>query len=172
MITKKELVVPAFYITYINKVTEDNITDALNNNTRQFNALLQAITPQQEDYAYAQGKWTIKEMLQHIIDAERVFSLRAVWFARQDPSAQPGFDENTWAVHAPVHHRSWQTMIAEFNALRTATTLLFGSFSDEQLLLTGTANNNVISVATLGYVCAGHVEHHMGVLRERYGCEL
>ncbi|MFT3823775.1 MAG: DinB family protein [Chitinophagaceae bacterium] len=169
MISKKELIVPQFYTTYVNKVGDEDIITALNKNTQEFTALLQTVTPAQHNYAYAPGKWTIKEMLQHIIDAERVFTLRAVWFARKDASPQPGFDENLWAANAPVDHRLWEDLVKEFNALRTATTLLFASFNDQQLLQTGVANNSTLSVATLGYVCAGHVWHHMGVLRDRYG---
>ncbi|THU32412.1 DinB family protein [Niastella caeni] len=168
MVSRKEVTVPDFYTTYINALQEDDLQEALANNTRRFRKLLKQIPHKKINYAYAEGKWTIKELLQHIIDAERVFIYRALTFARQDPAPLPGFDENTWAITAKAPKRKWNELVDEFKALRSANELFLNSLDDDQLRQTGSANNNTISVAGLAFVCAGHVAHHMRIIRERY----
>jgi len=168
MVNKKDLTVPDFFTTYINATNEKDLQEALQANTRRFRKLLKQIPHKKINYAYAEGKWTIKELLQHIIDAERVFVYRALTFTRQDPAQLPGFDENNWAITAKAPKRKWPELIDEFKALRASTELFFASLDDNQLLQTGTASNKVISVAALGFVCAGHVAHHIRIIRERY----
>jgi uncharacterized damage-inducible protein DinB len=168
MVSKKDITVPDFYKTYINALQEENLQEALANNTRRFRKLLKQIPHKKINYAYAEGKWTIKELLQHIIDAERVFIYRALTFARMDPAPLPGFDENNWAITAKAPKRKWNELVDEFKALRTANELFLHSLDDDQLLQTGSANNSVISVAGLAFVCAGHVAHHMRIINERY----
>lgn len=168
MVSRKEITVPDFYTTYINALQEDNLQEALANNTRRFRKLLKQIPHKKINYAYAEGKWTIKELLQHIIDSERVFIYRALTFARQDPAPLPGFDENTWAITAKAPKRKWNDLVDEYKALRSANELFLNSLDDDQLRQTGSANNNSISVAGLAFVCAGHVAHHMRIIRERY----
>lgn len=168
MITRKSITTPEFYKGYIQQITEDQLIPALEANTRRFMELLKAIPGEKIDYAYAPGKWTIRELLQHVIDSERVFSYRALSFARKDPAPLPGFDENMWAVTAKAGNRKWNDMIREFAALREANMAFFASLDEEQLLQSGTANNNTMSVAALGFVCAGHVAHHMRIITERY----
>lgn len=168
MVSRTDLNISGFYSTYINALTEDNLMDALTKNTRRFRKLLKRIPRKKIDYAYAEGKWTVKEVLQHIIDAERVFVYRALTFVRQDATELPGFDENNWAAASKATTRSWKDLVNEFKALRTATELFFASLNQEQLTLSGTANKNKIAVATLGFLCAGHAAHHMRILKERY----
>lgn len=168
MVNRTQITVPDFYTTYINALQEDNLQEALANNTRRFRKLLKQIPHKKINYAYAEGKWTIKELLQHIIDAERVFIYRALTFARQDPAPLPGFDENTWAITAKAPKRKWIDLVDEFKALRAANEIFLNSLDDDQLQQTGSANNNAISVAGLAFVCAGHVAHHMRIIRERY----
>ena len=168
MVTRKDITVPDFYKTYINALQEDNLQEALANNTRRFRKLLKQIPHKKINFAYAEGKWTIKELLQHIIDSERVFIYRALTFARHDPAPLPGFDENNWAITAKAPKRKWNELVEEFKALRSANELFLNSLDDDQLLQTGSANNNNISVAGLAFVCAGHVAHHMRIIRERY----
>jgi hypothetical protein len=103
-----------------------------------------------------------------MIDTERVFAYRALSFSRKDPAALPGFDENNWAAQSMVKDRDWRDMIEEFKAVRKATEALFYSFTDEQLLYSGTASNNSLNVLATGYICAGHVNHHINILKERY----
>jgi hypothetical protein len=107
-------------------------------------------------------------MMQHMLDAERVFAYRALRFARKDATPLPSFDENSWAVHAPVASRDWDDLVEEFKILRKSTEMLFGSFNDDQLRFVGTASGQSINVLALGYICAGHVAHHMRIIRERY----
>ncbi|OQP52598.1 hypothetical protein A4H97_25070 [Niastella yeongjuensis] len=168
MVNKKDITVPDFYKTYLNALQEDNLQEALANNTRRFRKLLKQMPHKKINYAYAEDKWTIKELLQHIIDSERVFIYRALTFARHDAAPLPGFDENNWAIAAKAPKRKWNELVEEFKALRSANELFLLSLDDDQLLQTGSANNNNISVAGLAFVCAGHVAHHMRIIRERY----
>ena len=168
MITRKQVTVPHFYQKYIDALREDSLMDALKKNTRQFRKFLKSIPHKKINYAYAEGKWTIKELLQHILDAERVFVYRALTFSRKDPVNLPPFDENVWAVTAKAPKRKWNDMLKEFQALREANMAFFASLDEEQLLHTGTANNNVMSVVALGFISAGHVAHHMRIISERY----
>jgi uncharacterized damage-inducible protein DinB len=168
MVNRKDITVPDFYKTYLNALQEDNLQEALANNTRRFRKLLKQIPHKKINYAYAEGKWTIKELLQHIIDSERVFIYRALTFARHDPAPLPGFNENNWAIAAKAPKRKWNELVEEFKALRSANELFLNSLDDDQLQQTGSANNNSISVAGLAFVCAGHVAHHIRIIRERY----
>jgi hypothetical protein len=168
MITRKDVSVPPFYQGYLNSVKEDDLMDALTKNTRRFRKFLKHIPGKKINYAYAEGKWTVKELLQHIIDAERVFVYRALCFARKDPANLPSFDENVWAITAKAPKRKWNDLVDEFKALRAANLTFFASLDEEQLQQIGTANNNLISVVGLGFVVAGHVAHHMRIITERY----
>lgn len=168
MITRKDVSVPHFYQGYLNSVKEDDLLDALKKNTRQFRKFLDKIPGKKINYAYAEGKWTVKELLQHIIDAERVFVYRALSFARKDPANLPPFDENVWAITAKAPKRKWNDLVDEFKSLRAANLAFFASLDEEQLQQMGTVNNNIISVIGLGFVVAGHVAHHMRIISERY----
>ena len=163
-----EIVTPDYFLTYINLVKADSVQEALSKNTMMITGFLQQIPFNKTDYAYAEGKWTIKQVLQHITDTERVFSYRALSFARKDAHPLPTFNQNEWAQTADVSRRSWPDMTTEFSYVRKATEMLFASFDAETLGATGTANNNQFNVAALGYICAGHVQHHVEVMQERY----
>ncbi|MEJ7738191.1 MAG: DinB family protein [Chitinophagaceae bacterium] len=168
MITQHDVIASESFRRYISLAEHDPLEQAISQTGEAFLSLLRKIQLKQTDYAYAEGKWTIKELLQHVIDAERVFAFRALWFARNDGKALPGFDENVWAANASVSTRDWNDMVAEFESVRKTTELLFASFDENQLKACGTASNNNISVVAIGYVCAGHVTHHMNILKERY----
>lgn len=168
MISRLKVTAPKPYQNYIDKAGEDDLQEAISTSTRKFKKLLKKIPKKTIDYAYAEGKWTIKELLQHIIDTERVFVLRALWFSRQDPSAQPGFDENIWAASAQVADRKWKDMVEEFFCLRGSTELFFASLNEEALLRTGTASGNLLSTAAMGFMCAGHINHHIAIIEEKY----
>jgi hypothetical protein len=120
------------------------------------------------DYRYAEGKWTIKDIIQHLIDTERVFSYRALRFARKDSTELPGYDENLYADTANGSERKLQEMLTELALVRQSTIMLFKSFSAESLLYTGIASNNVASVRALGFIIIGHQNHHMKIFKERY----
>ncbi|MEQ1800007.1 MAG: DinB family protein [Lacibacter sp.] len=158
----------SFYHNYVMQVQEDDLQTAFQNNSSVVDAFLNSIPESKADYAYAEGKWTVKQLLQHMIDAERIFAHRALWFARKSPAPLSDFDENAYAEIADVSNRSLQSLIDEMKAVRKSTEFLFSSFSENELNTVGTANNNPITVKALGYVTLGHFLHHKRILEERY----
>ncbi|HUR65295.1 MAG TPA: DinB family protein [Chitinophagaceae bacterium] len=157
-----------YFHTYTNKVPENDLSTAFKNQSTLLNPFFKNIPEEKIDYRYAEGKWTVKEMLQHLIDAERVFAYRALCFARKDSTPLPSFDENLYADNSQADKRDWNEMLEEFWAVRKTTEMLFNSFDDEQLDSSGIASNNKHYVLGLGYIIVGHVNHHVGVLKERY----
>lgn len=168
MATKQDALAAEFYQNYIKLAPGDNVLEAMQRNTKNFRRLLKKIPRKKIDKPYEEGKWTIRELLQHIIDAERVFAYRAITFARRDSTALPSFDENAWAANSMAAQRDWKEMVAEFKLLRAATEIMFSSFDDSQLRAIGTASNKEINVLALGYIIPGHVEHHINIIKERY----
>jgi len=120
------------------------------------------------DYRYAEGKWTIKDIIQHIIDTERIFGYRALRISRNDQTPLPGFEENDYVKNTNANSRSVQELLSEFSAVRHSTLYLFKSFSKEQLTRMGTASNHPISVRAIGFLNIGHLIHHQKVFEERY----
>jgi uncharacterized damage-inducible protein DinB len=164
--------VPEFYHRYINTVKTDDLMLAIKNQSTEIFRFLNEIPANKRNYRYAEGKWTIKDIVQHLIDAERIFCYRSLCFARKDANSLPGFDEVAYADNAKAESRDWDDLINEFRAVRQASEFLYDSFSEEQLKATGTANGNPIYVNALGFIIVGHVNHHVGVIRERYLSEL
>lgn len=160
--------VPEFYHNYINQVEEDDLMDALQKQTRSFLRFLKEIPKDKRNYRYAEDKWTIKEVLQHIIDAERVFAYRALCFARKDATSLPSFDENSYVINSKADQRKWKDLVKEFEAVRQSTTTLFDSFDDNQLETSGTASGKPTYVLGIGFIIAGHTNHHINVTKERY----
>lgn len=160
--------VPEFYHKYVNLVAEENAADAIAANGAEALSFFQSIPAGKWNYRYAEGKWSIKEMVQHLIDAERIFSFRALCIARDEAQSLPGFDENAYAAASDADRRSQADLLDEFSSVRKATTLLFRSFTEEQIGKTGRANNNPITVNAIGFITAGHVKHHLQILKERY----
>jgi uncharacterized damage-inducible protein DinB len=168
MIPRSAIIPADFYQSYIDNIKDNDFREAIRRNTRQFRRLLQKIPRKKYDFAYADGKWTIRQMLQHIIDTERVFAYRALRLSRMDATPLPGFDENNWAMHDGATERRWKDLIREFVAVRESTQYLFDSLSDEQLTFTGTVSERQLNAFTIGFVLPGHVVHHMRILEERY----
>ncbi|MGV3529181.1 MAG: DinB family protein [Flavisolibacter sp.] len=160
--------IPAFYQNYVHLVREEDLTKALKNSAKAAEELFYSIPEDQWSFRYAPEKWSISDMLQHLVDAERIFCYRALCFARKDATPLPGFDENDYAAVAGADQRTKSDLMEEFAAVRKATVLLFSSFTDEQVNATGVANQHEISVSAIGFVIAGHLWHHMNVVRERY----
>ena len=160
--------VPEFYHGYINKVKEDDLVSALKGSTKGLFDLLKSIPPDKQDHRYAEGKWTIKEVVQHMLDGERVFTYRALRFARKDDTPLPGFDENLFAQTAKADKRSWNALVEEFEALRKSTESMFASFDSEQLEQSGIASESSTYVLGIGFIVAGHVNHHCQIIKERY----
>jgi uncharacterized damage-inducible protein DinB len=157
-----------FYLPYIEKVEGDDFLAVQKEQLESVPDFLSRIPDEKWDYAYAPGKWTIKEVLIHICDSERVFAYRALRFGRNDHTALPGFDENKYVPYYRPEKRSPQSIIGEFRAIRLATISLFEQLDEEALLYKGIANGNFTSVRAIGFIVAGHVTHHMAVLKERY----
>lgn len=120
------------------------------------------------EYSYAEGKWTVKDIILHLIDAERIFAYRALRIARNDNTALPGFEENDYVVTANANNREYESLLAEYESVRNATISLFETFSSEDLLRLGTASNCSVSVRAIGYITLGHELHHKNIILERY----
>jgi hypothetical protein len=158
----------SYYGRYISLVPSCDLTQTLDAQLAQSLPILSAIDEQKSLYRYAPGKWSIKEVLGHLIDAERIFAYRALRFARRDSTPLPGFDQDPYVSAANFDSRPWHDFIAEFEHVRRSTILFFRALAPEDLLRSGTASQNSITVRALGYIIAGHELHHMGILRERY----
>jgi len=157
---------PAWAQNYISKV-EGNVVDVLAAQADEFPAFINGLT-EIADYAYAPGKWTIKEMMGHIIDTERILVFRLMSFARGEKAMLPGFEEDDYVAAAHFHDRSLSSFCEEFSLLRKSNLFLIKSLNDQELEIVGQANNKIISVRALAFVIAGHVIHHTGVIKERY----
>jgi len=156
------------YETYISKVPEGNLLKALEDQRRETQQLLGGLPEAKALHRYAPDKWSIKEVLGHVMDSERVFCYRALRFARADGSPLPGFDEKAWVPAGRFDARSLKDLAAELDAVRRATIALLSSLDAEALTRRGTANNNPITVRALAWIIAGHERHHLGIVRERY----
>ena len=161
-------VLPPFYKNYVMHVQEADLLDALKSSNTLATQLVQSIPETMGEYRYAPEKWSIKELLCHMMDTERIFAYRALRFARNDATPLSGFEENDYAPQANAHARTLSQLVNEMIALRRTSLDLFAGFTPEMLQRKGTANNNVIAVVNLGYVIAGHETHHRFVLSERY----
>lgn len=157
-----------FYFTYINKVPGNDVMAVLDSQLAAIMPMLRAISEQQSLHRYAPDKWSIREVLNHMNDTERLFSFRAFWLARGMTEAQPGFDENVAARHSGADDRSWSSHIDELELIRGTTLALLGNLPDDAWMRRGVASGSPVTVRALAYICAGHVEHHVRVLRERY----
>ena len=128
----------------------------------------QSIPPQKLTYRYAPGKWTVKEILLHIIDDERIYAYRALRFARGDSTPLPGFDQDPYALSSQANDRSIETLLDEYQAVRRSTLSLFSNFPEESFTRGGTANGHYVSVRALLYHLAGHELHHINIIKEKY----
>ncbi len=160
--------VPPFYKNYVKQIEDTDLLQALRISGHRALELVHSIPEGKEDYRYADGKWTIRELLCHMIDAERIFNYRALRFARNDKTPLSGFEEKDYAPEANASGRSIQKIAAEMAHLRSATIDLFEGFTPEMLIRKGTANKNELSVIVLGFIIAGHETHHCNILKERY----
>jgi uncharacterized damage-inducible protein DinB len=160
--------VPHFYKNYVKQVEESDLLQALRISGHRALELVHSIPKDKIDFRYAPAKWTIRELLCHMIDAERIFTYRALRFARNDKTPLAGFEENDYAPQANASGRSLERITAEMAHLRSSTIDLFEGFTPEMLTRKGTSNNNELSVVALGFIIAGHETHHCHILKERY----
>jgi hypothetical protein len=159
---------PEYFKRYVDQVPEEDLSTAFSNQLSVINKLLNSITEEKSMYAYDTGKWSLKELLQHMIDTERIFNYRALCIARKETVSLPGFDENTYAANSNANNRTWEDMVDEFLTVRRSTEFLYKSFSDEVLDHSGLSNNKPTTVLSLGFTTIGHFYHHKKVMEERY----
>lgn len=157
-----------FNATYIQALENVELFEELEIGLHDFIKFVQNIPLDKFDYSYTEGKWTIKEIIQHIIDTERIFSYRALRISRNDKTPLPGFEENDYVANTNAKSRSIQDLLTEFSAVRHSNLLMFKSFSDEQLSRIGIASGHEVSVRALGFLILGHLKHHQRVFAERY----
>lgn len=158
----------AFYAKYV-ALVEDDALEALRGLAVSTPHLLLQASETQAAFRYAPGKWSVRQVVGHVCDVERVFAYRALRIARADATPLPGFDENAWAEVAGADARTLADLVAEYRAVRAATLTLFESFDEAAFARRGTANGHPISVRALAHVIAGHERAHVAMLRERYG---
>lgn len=159
---------PEHFANYINKVPETDLKVAFGVQQDMIDSFFQSIPPEKHEYAYAEGKWTLKEMIQHIIDAERIFCYRALSIARGEKQSLPGFDEDEYAANSHANNRDWKSLCDELKAVRLTTVQLFNSFNEADLDRSGIGNGKAITVNALGFISIGHLNHHAQVINERY----
>ncbi|MGC4235518.1 MAG: DinB family protein [Niabella sp.] len=159
---------PPYFEPYISKVEGDDIHSILSLSVESLKNFLSHIPEAKADFAYAPGKWTVKQVLQHCIDAERIFAYRALCIARGEIQPLPGFDEKLYAANAKVENRSLQSQKDEILLARQSSVVLFTHFTNAELDRTGTVGGNTINVSALGFLIAGHWLHHQGILINKY----
>lgn len=157
-----------YYAGYVGLVPDGDFLKNLEQQGKDTQKLLRGVSEEKSKYRYAEGKWSVREMVGHIADAERVFTYRALTFARGDTAPLPGFDENTWAKVSTAHSRTLASLLDELQAVRASSLALFGSFTDEEIARGGVASKNPVTVRAIAYIVAGHERHHVNVLLERY----
>ncbi len=158
----------SFYETYVSLVPDGDVVGTLSRQLDETLALLRNVPAAREDFSYEPGKWSIKEVVGHMTDAERIFSYRALCIARGDKQNLPGMDQDDYMSGATFSTRRLGDLAAEFEYVRRATLSLLRHLSQEAWLRRGTANDYEVSVRALAYILAGHEAHHVNVLRERY----
>jgi uncharacterized damage-inducible protein DinB len=158
----------AYYSTYISKVEGDTIKEVIKKYSEPLLQFYTSLPEDKADHRYAEGKWTVKELLLHIIDAERIFSYRALRIARKDKTPLPGFDENAYTPASKASDRTLQSLEDEFAAVRKATDIMISTFDEEQLSQRGTASDQPVTVNAIAFIMFGHMIHHKQVLEERY----
>ena len=160
----------AYYQTYLDQVPAD-VTDILQHLKKQgleVLTLLRSLDDAQAEYRYEPKKWSIKELVGHLIDSERLFAFRALWFARGEPNEQPGMDENLWGANSNAHDRPLAALWREQHVCRTDHVYIFRSLAQEDLDRKGSANGSVMTARAIPWLIAGHERHHLNVLRDRY----
>jgi uncharacterized damage-inducible protein DinB len=158
----------SYFEKYTALVPEKNVLSALEKQDTVIKNFLKNVNEEKANFAYAEGKWTLKELLQHLIDTERIFTYRALAIARKETVNLPGFDENLYAKNSDANRRTWAKLGEEMKIVRQSTKMLFNSFTDEMMQYPGTFSNNPGNAETLGMIIAGHFYHHKNIVEERY----
>ncbi|MEZ4857803.1 MAG: DinB family protein [Flavobacteriaceae bacterium] len=157
-----------FYQGYIQKSSHIELLEGLVVGLKNTTTLFETFPVPKQEYSYAEGKWTPKELFLHLIDSERVFAYRALFIARAKNAALMGFDQDEFVANCNAHYRRMESLIEEYKAVRNASISLFNSFTESDLLKMGSANNAKVSVRAIGKIIIGHEIHHSIILKERY----
>lgn len=158
-----------YAIMYIKLLPDDGLVlQHLAENAEMMKKFFLSLPKEKWEYRYAPGKWTIKEILLHIIDDERIYAYRALRFARNDATELPGFDQDPYAVHSKANERNIESLIEEYSAVRNSTLALFNNLPDDAWIRGGKANDHFVTVRALIYHLAGHELHHLNIIKERY----
>ena len=157
-----------YYFTYIDRVIDDDPLRILADQLEETLGLCGTISEQQSLHRYAENKWSIRQVLNHVTDSERAFAFRALWFARAFETALPGYDQEIAASGAEADRIPWSAHVEEFRRVRLASVSLFENLPSAAWMRTGMANDNSFTVRSLAYIIAGHLDHHVAVLRDRY----
>lgn len=160
--------VPAYFDGYLKLVGEEDMVEAMKNSMTEFAAWASDVSDEQGTYTYEEGKWTVNELLQHIIDTERIFQYRSLSIARGEMNELPGFDHNSYAKNSKANGRVLSDLIAEFGRLRASSIDLYSSMDETNMKYKGMANGFVVQPVLFGYLISGHLRHHLGVLDARY----
>lgn len=165
----KALVFAPFYATYVEKASQfENFINEFEKQMEVTSIFFKDIPDEKQQFSYAEGKWTPKDILLHLIDSERIFAYRALRIARNDQTELPGFEENDYAAVAGANLRTLESLLEEYQAVRTATIHLFKYWNEDQLSRVGKASNFLVSVKALAYIILGHEQHHITIIKERY----
>lgn len=156
-----------FYEGYVKSI-RGNVISSLENQVSEMERVLKGVPPEKYNYAYAEGKWTVKQLVSHLIDTERVMVYRALRFSRNDFTELAGFDENAYVANTDLQHISYESLVEELLSLRKANLFFFKSLKEDDYHKKGLANGYPLSVGALLFVVAGHVSHHLRILKERY----
>jgi uncharacterized damage-inducible protein DinB len=159
---------PSYFKNYISKISEDDLITLLEKNGEITVAFFLSVSEDKHNFRYAEGKWSVKEILGHLIDAERIFTYRAMRFSRADQTDLAGFDENTYVPNSNAANRNMTDMIEEYKTVRNSSIAFYKSLSEPMTLLQGTANGRLVSVRALGFFAVGHEIHHTQIITERY----
>lgn len=157
-----------FYSGYINLIDTSNVIETLIQQGQEIFSLIEILSEDEAAYRYTEGKWSVQEVLGHLIDTERIMAYRALCISRGEEKSLPGYDQDEYVKQAEFGNRSLQSMSAEYDALRNANISMFSSFNQEQINRKGTANQVKVSVRALAYIIAGHEKHHLNILEEKY----
>ena len=157
-----------YYALYIDRITSDNIVDVIKSQLAETTSFLKSISEEQSLHRYAPEKWSMRELLNHVNDTERVFLFRAFWFARGYADELPSFDQEVAAAAVKSDEHSWASHIEDFRAVRESTLTFFRNLPDDAWSRGGVASGNRVTVRALAYILAGHLAHHTAVLKEKY----
>lgn len=157
-----------YFAVYIDRTTEDDVDDALVASRAVARPILHDLRDDDARRRYAPDKWSIKEVVAHLLDTERIMSARALAFARGETAPLPGFDHDAYAARSKADERRWLDLLVEYDAVRDATRILFRSFDDAMLDARGIADDSALTPRAIGFILAGHERHHVETIRTRY----